>query len=76
MEAFVLFSAVIAEHFSLLKGILLSLECNSGYLIGWPFGFLIIGVQPKTNSIDRNLYFDSYGYVILHSHKIVFDLVI
>lgn len=67
METFVLFSAVTTEDFSFLKGIRLTFECISGYLIGWPFGFLIIGVQPKTDSTDRNLYFGSYGYVILHS---------
>lgn len=35
-----------------------------------PFGFPIIGVQPKTISIDKNLlYFGSCGCVILHSQK-------
>lgn len=70
METFVLFSEVSARDFSLLKRILLTFECNSGYLMGWLFGFPIIGVQPKTISIDKNLlYFGSYGCVILHSHK-------
>lgn len=63
METFDLFSVVTEKVFFNLKSILLTSECNSGYFMGSPFGFLIIGVQPKTKSIDRNLYVGSFVYV-------------
>lgn len=63
METFDLFSVVTEKVSFNLKSILLTSECNSGYFMGSPFGFLIIGVQPKTKSIDRNLYVGSFVYV-------------
>lgn len=63
METLDLFSAVTETVPFLLKSDLLTSECNSGYLMGSPFGFLIIGVQPKIKSIDRNLYVGSFAYV-------------
>lgn len=63
METLDLFSAVTEKVSFLLKSSLLTSECNSGYLMGSPFDFLIIGVQPKIKSIDRNLYVGSFAYV-------------
>lgn len=66
METFDLFSAVtekVSFSLLLLQSALLTSECNLGYLMGSPFGFLIIGVQPKIKSIDRNLYVGSFAYV-------------
>lgn len=63
MDTFDLFSVVTEKVSFNLKSILLTSGCNSGYFMGSPFGFLIIGVQPKTKSIDRNLYAGSFVYV-------------